>query len=71
MTNKDKPKLEEQSGNITEEPKRSVGRPPLEFPEPIDASPADVARAAFKLNTGAPDFEWQYLKDAGKPQKRK
>jgi hypothetical protein len=51
--------------------KRPVGRPPLEFPDPIDASPADVVKAAFKLNPCAPGFEWQYLKDAGKPQKRK
>ena len=51
-------------------PKRPVGRPPLQFPEPIDADPSDVVRAAFKLNPNKAGFEWQYLKDAGKPQKR-
>ncbi len=66
MSNKEKqPKPESKN------PKRPVGRPPLEFPEPIDADPADVVKAAFKLNTNAPGFEWEYLKKAGKPQKRK
>ncbi|MDE2949196.1 MAG: hypothetical protein OXT68_00385 [Chloroflexota bacterium] len=52
-------------------PKRSVGRPPLQYPDQIDASPEEVVRSAFKLNPNKPGFEWQYLKDAGKPQKRK
>ncbi|MDE2747933.1 MAG: hypothetical protein OXI34_03110 [Chloroflexota bacterium] len=51
--------------------KRPVGRPPLQFPDLIDADPADVAKAAFKLNPNKPGFEWQYLKDADKPQKRR
>ncbi len=52
-------------------PKRPVGRPPLKFPDPIDADPADVVRSAFRLNPNKPGFEWQYLKDVDKPQKRK
>ncbi|MYA93321.1 MAG: hypothetical protein F4Y30_07895 [Chloroflexi bacterium] len=55
----------------SDKPKRSVGRPPLQFPSPIDVDPADMVKSAFKLNTGKVGFEWQYLKDAGKPQKRK
>ncbi len=51
--------------------KRSVGRPPLEFPGPIDAAPSDIAKSAFQLNPNKPGFEWQYLKDANKPQKRR
>lgn len=54
-----------------DKPKRRRGRPPLEFPEPINTEPADLAKALFKLNPNRPGFEWQYLKDAGKPQKRK
>lgn len=52
-------------------PKRPVGRPPLTFPDPIDAPPTDVVRTAFKLNPNKSGFEWKYLKEAGKPQKRK
>lgn len=47
------------------------GRPPLQFPDPIDDTPENIARAMFNLNPNEPGFEWQYLKDAGKPQKRK
>ncbi len=54
-----------------DQPKRPVGRPPLEMPAPIDADPDDVVRAAFRLNPNRPDFEWKYLKEADKPQKRK
>ena len=32
-------------------PKRLVGRPPLQFPDLIDADPADVAKTAFKLKS--------------------
>ena len=45
-----------------EKPKRKRGRPPLKFPEPIDAEPSDVVRAAFRVNTKDPGFEWQYQK---------
>lgn len=68
MTEKDKIERDETSEEHT---KRPVGRPLLEFPEPIDADPGDVVKAAFKLNPNVPGFEWQYLKKAGKPQKRK
>ena len=45
-----------------QQPKRKRGRPPLQMPEPIDADPSDVVRAAFRVNTKAPGFEWQYDK---------
>ena len=45
-----------------QQPKRKRGRPPLKFPEPIDAEPSDVVRAAFRVNTKDPGFEWQYQK---------
>lgn len=64
VLNKGKPTKAENS-------KRPVGRPPLQFPDLIDADPFDVVKAAFKLNPNKPGFEWQYLKDADKPQKRK
>lgn len=51
------------------QPKRKRGRPPLEMPEPIDADPAKVVRAAFRVNTKAPGFEWQYDKDDKKKKK--
>ena len=47
-----------------QQPKR--GRPPLQMPEPIDADPSDVVRAAFRVNTKAPGFEWQYQKKSKK-----
>lgn len=53
------------------QPKRKRGRPPLEMPEPIDADPAKVVRAAFRVNTKAPGFEWQYDKDDKKHQRNK
>lgn len=52
-----------------QKPKRKRGRPPLEMPEPIDADPSDVVKAAFRVNTKAPDFEWQYDKNSGKRQR--
>lgn len=64
----DQPKIDKPD---SPKPKHSVGRPPLDFPQPIDAEPADVAKAAFKLNPNKPGFEWQYLKESGKPQRRK
>ena len=54
-----------------EKPKRKRGRPPLQFPEPIDADPSDVAKAIFRVNTKAPGFEWEYDKDSGKRQRPK
>ncbi len=52
-----------------QQPKRKRGRPPLQFPEPIDADPSDVAKAIFRVNTKAPGFEWQYEKQGKKKQK--
>ena len=49
-----------------QQPKRKRGRPPLQMPEPIDADPSDVVRAAFRVNTKAPGFEWQYDKKGKK-----
>ncbi len=57
--------------NKQDKPNRPVGRPPLDMPAIIDADPSDVAKAGFKLNPNKPGFEWQYLKESGKPQKRK
>ena len=54
-----------------EQPKRKRGRPPLQFPEPIDAEPSDVAKAIFRVNTKAPGFEWQYDINFDKRQRPK
>ncbi len=52
-----------------QKPKRKRGRPPLQMPEPIDADPSSVVRAAFRVNTKAPGFEWQYQKKDKKDEK--
>lgn len=45
----------------TRKPKRPVGRPPLEFPEGIDATPEEIA---FKVMNTPPkrEGEWEYQK---------
>ena len=40
-------------------PPRSAQKRPLRMPEPIDASPQDIARACM---LGPPKREWDYLK---------
>ena len=40
---------DDQENKIDPRPKRSVGRPPLELPEPIPDSPENIARVV--LNT--------------------
>ncbi len=57
--------------NHQEKPKRKRGRPPLQMPEPINAEPSDVVRAAFRVNTKEPGFEWQYQKKSKKGQRPK
>ena len=42
--------------------KRPVGRPPLEYPDPIPDTPENVAKGIFQLNPNEPGFEWEYLK---------
>ena len=37
-----------------------MGRPPLPMPEPIDASPEEVARKV--MNTPPPKDGWEYMK---------
>lgn len=45
----------------TPAPKRPrAPKRPLRMPEPIDASPADIARACM---FGPPKRDWQYLKN--------
>ncbi len=42
--------MSDKNGDKQGKLKRPVGRPPLQFPDLIDADPTDVAKAAFKLN---------------------
>ena len=37
--------------------KRPVGRPQLEFPEPIPDTPVNVAKSIFRLKPNKPSFE--------------
>ena len=40
---------------------RRMGRPPLPMPEPIDATPEEIARKI--MNTPPPKDGWQYMKN--------
>lgn len=46
---------------MTDKPKRPVGRPPLEMPEPIPDTWENVARALVTAPPKA-EHEWEYLK---------
>ena len=41
-------------------PKKQRGRPPTPPPEPIDATPEELAEAFLNV---PPDHQWEYLKD--------
>ena len=40
---------------------RRMGRPPLTMPEPIDATPEEIARKV--MNTPPPKDGWKYMKN--------
>ena len=42
------------------QPKKPRGRPAKSMPEPIDATPEELAEAFLRLS---PDHEWDYLKN--------
>lgn len=41
-------------------PKRGPGRPAKPLPEPLDATPEEVAKSLFN---GPPKKDWRYLSD--------
>ena len=43
--------------------KKQCGRPPRPLPEPIDATPEELAEAFLRV---PPDHQWDYLKDNSK-----
>ncbi len=45
-----------------DKPKRSVGRPPLEFPEPIDDTPENIARMIM-MGKPKKKHEWRYWQE--------
>ena len=45
-----------------EKPKRSRGRPPLEFPEPIDDTPENIAKIIM-MTKPKKKGEWRYWQE--------
>ena len=63
MTSKQEPRIPDDGANksIDSRPKRPVGRPPLEFPDPIPDTPENIARIV--LNTKPKKRgEWRFEK---------
>ena len=63
MTSKRKPSVRNRSANesVDPSPKRPVGRPPLELPDPIPDTPENIARVV--LNTKPKRRgEWRFEK---------
>lgn len=48
--------------NDKPKPKRKRGRPPLEFPERIDDTPENIAKAMFGVKPKQRG-EWKYVQD--------
>ena len=54
--------------DVKENTKRPAGRPPLEFPEPIDAEPEEIAKAMFGVEPKKAN-EWRYTQEANKTKR--